>query len=120
MGSALPPDNVLVGARRFAVENFGLQHRVATECDCCPLNGRPRQQGIYEAVQTTAMKRVLAMQLAEAMKERNLTKVEMTRRMRTSRVQLDRLLDPDNDSVTLATLCRAAAVVGRELRLELV
>jgi antitoxin HicB len=49
-----------------------------------------------------------------------LTKVEMARRMRTSRVQLDRLLDPDNDSVTLATLCRAAAVVGRELRLELV
>jgi DNA-binding Xre family transcriptional regulator len=79
-----------------------------------------REEGIYEAVQTTAMKRIIAMQLAEAMKERNLTKVEMARRMRTSRVQLDRLLDPDNDSVTLATLCRAAAVVGRELRLELV
>jgi len=79
-----------------------------------------RQQGVYEAVQTTAMKRILAMQLAEAMKERNLTKVTMARRMRTSSVQLDRLLDPDNDSVTLATLCRAAAVVGRELRLELV
>ena len=60
------------------------------------------------------MKRILAMQLADAMKERNLTKVEMARRMRTSRVQLDRLLDPDNDSVTLATLCRAAVVVGRE------
>src|SRR6201994_4832171 len=79
-----------------------------------------RAEGIYEAVQTTAMKRILAMQLAEAMKERNLTKVEMARRMRTSRVQLDRLLDPNNDSVTLATLCRAAAVVGRELRLEIV
>jgi len=79
-----------------------------------------RDEGIYEAVQTTAMKRILAMQLAEAMKERNLTKVEMARRMRTSRVQLDRLLDPDNDGVTLATLSRAAAVVGRELRLELV
>jgi hypothetical protein len=79
-----------------------------------------REEGIYEAVQTTAMKRILAMQLAVAMKERNLTKVEMARRMRTSRVQLDRLLYPDNDSVTLATLSRAAAVVGRELRLELV
>jgi hypothetical protein len=54
------------------------------------------------------------------MKTRKLTKVEMARRMRTSRVQLDRLLDPDNDSVTLATLRRAAAVVGREVRLELV
>jgi hypothetical protein len=79
-----------------------------------------REEGIFEAVQTTAMKRVLAMQLAETMKERNLTKVKMARRMRTSCGQLDRLFDPDNDIVTLATLCRAAAVVGRELRLELV
>ena len=79
-----------------------------------------KEQGIYESVQTTAIKRVLAMQLEEAMKEQNLTKVEMARRMRTSRVQLDRLLDPENDSVTLATLRRAAAIVGREVRLELV
>jgi antitoxin HicB len=79
-----------------------------------------KEQGIYESVQTTAIKRVLAMQLEEAMKEQNLTKVEMARRMKTSRVQLDRLLDPENDSVTLATLRRAAAVVGREVRLELV
>ena len=75
---------------------------------------------MYESVRTTAIKRVLAMQLEEAMKQRKLTKVELARRMRTSRVQLDRLLDPDNDSVTLATLCRAAAIVGREVRLELV
>jgi antitoxin HicB len=53
------------------------------------------------------------------MKAKRLTKVEMAKRMRTS-VQLDRLLDPDNDSVTLATLRRAAAAVGREVRLELV
>jgi hypothetical protein len=79
-----------------------------------------KEEGIYESVQTTAIKRVLAMQLEDAMKEYKLTKVEMARRMRTSRVQLDRLLDPDNDSVTLATLRRAAAVVGREVRLELV
>jgi len=79
-----------------------------------------KTEGMYEDVQTTAIKRVLAMQLEEAMKEHKLSKVEMARRMRTSRVQLDRLLDPDNDSVTLATLRRAAAVVGREVRLELV
>jgi antitoxin HicB len=60
------------------------------------------------------------MQLEEAMKQQKLSKVEMARRMKTSRVQLDRLLDPDNDSVTLATLRRAAAIVGREVRLELV
>jgi hypothetical protein len=75
---------------------------------------------IYEDVQTTAIKRVIALQLERAMKSRNWTKLEMARRMRTSRVQLDRLLDSDNDSVTLATLRRAAAVVGREVRLELV
>ena len=79
-----------------------------------------KEEGIYESVKTTAIKRVLAMQLEDAMKQQNLTKVEMARRMRTSRVQLDRLLDPDNDSVTLATLRRAAAIVGREVRLELV
>jgi antitoxin HicB len=79
-----------------------------------------KEEGIYEDVQTTAIKRVLASQLEEAMKKRKLTKVEMARRMRTSRVQLDRLLDPNNHSVTLATLRRAAAAVGREVRLELV
>jgi predicted XRE-type DNA-binding protein len=79
-----------------------------------------KEEGIHESVRTTAIKRVLAMQLEEAMKQRKLTKVEMARRMKTSRVQLDRLLDPDNDSVTLATLRRAAAIVGREVRLELV
>ena len=79
-----------------------------------------KAEGIYEDVQTTAIKRTLAAQLEKEMKERNLTKVEMARRMRTSRMQLDRLLDPKNDSVTLATLRRAAAVVGREVRLELV
>jgi RNA-binding protein YhbY len=69
--------------------------------------------------QMTAIKRVLVSQLEDAMKQRKLTKIEMARRMRTSRVQLDRLFDPDNDSVTLATLRRAAAIVGREIRLEL-
>jgi antitoxin HicB len=77
-----------------------------------------REEGTYEAVQTTAMKRILAMQLVDAMKEGNLSKVEMARRMGISRVRLNRLLDPDNDNITLATLCRAAALVGRVLRLE--
>jgi hypothetical protein len=79
-----------------------------------------KEEGIYEDVQTTAIKRILASQVEEAMKERNLTKGEMARRMRTSRGQLDRLLDPNNYSVTLATLRRAAAAVGREVRLEIV
>lgn len=79
-----------------------------------------KEERMHEEVQTTAIKRVLAMQLDRAMKARKLTKMEMARRMRTSRVQLDRLLDPENDSVTLATLQRAAAAVGREVRVELV
>lgn len=79
-----------------------------------------REEGIYEAVQRTAIRRILAMQLMDLMKEWSLTEVEMAGRMRTSRVQLNRLLDPDNDNVTLATLYRAAAVIGRELRVDLV
>jgi hypothetical protein len=75
---------------------------------------------MLDDVHSMAIKRVLASQLQQAMKVHGLTKVEMARRMRTSRVQLDRLLDLDNDSVTLSTLRRAAAVVGREVRLELV
>jgi antitoxin HicB len=55
-----------------------------------------------------------------AMHQKGLTKVEMARRMRTSRAALDRLLDPENDAVTLGTLQKAAAVVGRQVRLELV
>jgi DNA-binding Xre family transcriptional regulator len=62
----------------------------------------------------------LAWQLEQAMKQRKISKIEMARRMETSRAQLDRLLDPDNESVTLATLTRAAAIVGRKVRLELV
>ena len=79
-----------------------------------------REEGIYEEVTATAIKRVLSRQLEAAMKEQGLSKAEMARRMHTSRAALDRLLDPENDSVTLNTLQKAAIVIGRELRLELV
>jgi antitoxin HicB len=62
---------------------------------------------------------VLAWQIGEAMKAQGLTKTAMAARMRTDRRQLDRLLDPDNPSVTLSTLRRAASAVGRKLRVEL-
>ncbi|HMN84620.1 MAG TPA: helix-turn-helix transcriptional regulator [Bauldia sp.] len=77
------------------------------------------EDGIYEDVTTRAIKRVLSRQITALMAEQSLTKVELARRMGTSRAQLDRLLDPENGSVTLGTLVRAAAAVGRELRLEL-
>jgi antitoxin HicB len=79
-----------------------------------------REEGLYEDVSATAIKRVVARQVEDAMKQKRLTKAEMARRMHTSRAALDRLLDPDNDAVTLITLRKAAAVVGREIRLELV
>jgi predicted XRE-type DNA-binding protein len=79
-----------------------------------------REEGIYEEVSAAAIKRVLSRQLEAAMKERQFSKAEMARRMHTSRAALDRLLDPEYDAVTLSTLRKAAAAVGRELRLELV
>ncbi len=79
-----------------------------------------REEGIYEEVSATAIKRVLARQVEAAMQEKHFSKAEMARRMRTSRAALDRLLDPDYETVTLTTLRKAAAAVGREIRLELV
>ena len=79
-----------------------------------------REEGLYEEVSATAIKRVVARQVEAAMHQKGLTKAEMARRMHTSRAALERLLDPDNDAVTLGTLRKAAAVVGREIRLELV
>ena len=63
-----------------------------------------REEGIYEQVSATAIKRVLSRQLEAAMKERQFSKAEMARRMRTSRAALDRLLDREYDAVTLSTL----------------
>ncbi|MGJ5813568.1 helix-turn-helix domain-containing protein [Paludibaculum fermentans] len=79
-----------------------------------------REEGVYEETTSNAIKRVLARQIEAAMRENQFTKAEMARRMHTSRAALDRLLDPDYDAITLSTLRKAAAAVGRELRLELV
>ena len=79
-----------------------------------------KEHGTYEATTEVAIKRVLAFQLAAAMKEQAISKVEMAKRLQTSRSQLDRLLDPENDTVALAALARAAKAVGRSLSVELV
>ena len=83
-------------------------------------DGWLREEGIYEEVTSSALKRVLARQVEAAMKEMNFSKAEMARRMHTSRAALDRLLDPEYDAVTLSTLRKAAQAVGREIRLELI
>jgi antitoxin HicB len=83
-------------------------------------DGWLKEEGIYEEVSAAAIKRVLARQIEHAMKEKRLSKAEVARRMQTSRAALDRLLDAQNGSVTLNTLYRAAAAVGRQVRLEIV
>ena len=79
-----------------------------------------KEDGIYEEVTAAAIKRVIARQLREAMLAANMSKAEMARRMKTSRSHLDRFLDPDNARVQLDTLIRAARLVGRQVKLELV
>lgn len=76
--------------------------------------------GIREEVTAAAIKAVIARQLANEMKKKKITKQRMAELMKTSRAQVDRLLDPDNGSATIESLQRAAKIVGRELRLQLV
>lgn len=78
------------------------------------------EEGIRQEVTANAIKRVLARQVAAAMEKDGLTKTAMARRMRTSRTTLNRLLDAENGSVTIATLQKAATAVGREVRLDLI
>ena len=78
------------------------------------------QEGIREEVTATAIKAVIARQLASEMKKKKITKQRMAELMKTSRAQVDRLLDPDNGSATIESLQRAARIVGRELRMQLV
>lgn len=78
------------------------------------------EDGLLAEATAVAIKRVVAWQLAQAMEKEGVTKSEMARRMQTSRSALDRLLDPQNSSVTLHSIDRAAAVLGKKLRLELV
>ncbi len=77
------------------------------------------EEGLLEEVTAVAVKRYISHQLAEKMSETKLSKAEMTRRMDTSRSALDRLLDPENSSVTLQTLQSAVQALGGRLKIEL-
>lgn len=79
-----------------------------------------KSEGVLEEFQAQAIKEVLAWQLAEAMRDRKLSRRKLAELMQTSRTQVDRVLDPLNANVTLETLQRAAAVVGRKVSLELI
>ena len=84
------------------------------------LNDFLRDERILEEARAVAIKEAVAYQIQQAMEKEKISKIEMARRMKTSRAALDRLLAPGNASVTLQTLARAARAIGRELRLELV
>jgi antitoxin HicB len=77
------------------------------------------KEGLLAQAEETAIKELIAEQIKSAMKVQGITKTAMATRMQTSRRQLERLLDPENPSVTLSTLRRAATAVGRKLRVEL-
>jgi antitoxin HicB len=79
-----------------------------------------RQEDKPEEFEALAVKQALACQIAEAMKAQNLSRKRLAERMKTSRSQISRLLDPNDGNVTIATLQRAAKIVGRTLRVELV
>jgi len=78
-----------------------------------------KEEGIFEETQAQAIKEVVAWQLAEAMKAHSISKARMATLLKTSRSQVDRLLDAQSD-VTLSSLQRAAALVGRKVQIELV
>jgi antitoxin HicB len=79
-----------------------------------------KEEGLHEEASAVAVKRVLAWELERAMADGGVTKNEMAKRMHTSRSQLDRILDPDNDKIQLDTVFKAARALGREVKLELV
>lgn len=79
-----------------------------------------KEEGILEEARAIAIKEAVAFQIQKTMEKEKISKVEMARRMKTSRAALDRFLAPGNASVTLQTLTRAARAIGRDLRIELV
>jgi antitoxin HicB len=79
-----------------------------------------KEEGVFEKFQARAVKEVIAWQLGQAMKERKLSKRRLAVLMHTSRTQIDRMLDPNEGNVTIETLQRAAAIIGRKVQIELV
>jgi antitoxin HicB len=84
------------------------------------LNDFLKEEGIEAAATAAAIKSVIAWQLSAEMKKQKITKKRLAELMRTSRAQVDRILDPEKGNVTIETLQRAASLVGRQLHLELV
>ncbi len=77
------------------------------------------EEGILEEVSAKAHKRVLALQLTDIMKENNITKTNLSKKLKTSRSQIERILDPENTSITIEVLERVAHAVGKRLYIEI-
>ncbi|MCH7227753.1 Fis family transcriptional regulator [Haloferula sp. A504] len=78
------------------------------------------EEGLLPEVEVLALKRAVALQLQEALEQEKLSKTQLAKRMKTSRAALDRILDPTNPSLTVASLGKAAAALGRKVDLKLV
>ena len=79
-----------------------------------------KDEGIFEEVSANAIKKVIAYQIAEEMKNQNISKSKLAKLMNTSRVAIDRLLSPDNSSLTLSTLISATSALGKRLDISLI
>lgn len=77
------------------------------------------EEGLLEEIEAAAVKRVISLELQSELERKQMTKTELARRLETSRSQLDRILDPDNESITLNTLMKAAALLGKRLHVSL-
>lgn len=77
------------------------------------------EDGLLEEIEAAAVKRVISLELQSELERKQMTKTELARRLETSRSQLDRILDPDNESITLNTLMKAAALLGKRLHVSL-
>jgi antitoxin HicB len=110
---------VLLSSNGYQLGPHALQHSknsdVGSSFEC-----GVHEPGLPEEVSVGAIKAVIACQLAAEMKQKNLSKTRVAKLMKTSRTQVTRLLDPENGNVTIETLQRAARIVGRELRMELI
>src|SRR5436309_649306 len=100
--------------------NTPKQRKIKNPHDGSSLDDFLREEGILEEVEAVALKRAVALKVADLMKKQKVRKTVMAGRMQTSRAALDRLLDPANTSVTLATLNRAAKALGRKVQINLV
>jgi antitoxin HicB len=96
------------------------QRKSRTTADLTTLDQFLEEEGVKDEVNLSAIKRVIALQLEQEIRTKRITKADLARRMHTSRAQVDRVLDPEEGNVTIDTLARAARILGRSIRLELV